>query len=241
MANRTKELKTRKCSACNTELPEDAKFCTVCGEPLPESSSPTEVTRSMCPECFAEFQSEVKVCKSCGSRTKPIVDTSQETTCPRCYSEIEPGLDYCPVCGSDIGSSATCPKCSANIPTGMSHCPACGTSRKRKETSSYAIREKLKIRRETNRDIALQKYEKKDTRPELKKEKRSFFNKAADTIDESLKKAVHDSQMEETIHQGYLVCNRCGGYYQLKPGESPDDFTNECQCGGKLEHKLIKN
>lgn len=32
---------------------------------------------------------------------------------------------------------------------------------------------------------------------------------------------------------GYLVCDKCGGYYELQPGESPDDFMDECECGGK--------
>ena len=35
--------------------------------------------------------------------------------------------------------------------------------------------------------------------------------------------------------KGYLVCNDCGGYYELKPEESPQDFV-ACECGGKLEH-----
>lgn len=33
---------------------------------------------------------------------------------------------------------------------------------------------------------------------------------------------------------GYLVCNNCDGYYKLEPGESPNDFDNQCECGGKL-------
>lgn len=33
---------------------------------------------------------------------------------------------------------------------------------------------------------------------------------------------------------GYLICDRCGGYYELQPGEKPEDFSNECECGGKL-------
>jgi hypothetical protein len=33
---------------------------------------------------------------------------------------------------------------------------------------------------------------------------------------------------------GYLICENCGGYYELQPGESPDDFTDVCACGGKL-------
>lgn len=34
---------------------------------------------------------------------------------------------------------------------------------------------------------------------------------------------------------GYLKCDKCGGYYELKPGESLSDFE-KCQCGGKLQY-----
>ncbi len=34
--------------------------------------------------------------------------------------------------------------------------------------------------------------------------------------------------------KGYLVCNNCGGYYELQPGESWKDFDVECECGGQL-------
>lgn len=33
---------------------------------------------------------------------------------------------------------------------------------------------------------------------------------------------------------GYLVCEDCNEYYQLQPSESPKEFTDECECGGKL-------
>lgn len=33
---------------------------------------------------------------------------------------------------------------------------------------------------------------------------------------------------------GFLVCNKCEGYYELKPGESPNDFDKNCECGGRL-------
>ncbi|CDG65030.1 MAG: hypothetical protein PWQ15_1192 [Methanobacterium sp.] len=32
----------------------------------------------------------------------------------------------------------------------------------------------------------------------------------------------------------YLICESCGGYYQLKEGERVEDFSDECECGGKL-------
>ena len=34
---------------------------------------------------------------------------------------------------------------------------------------------------------------------------------------------------------GYLICNKCKNYYELQPGESPEDFELNCSCGGKLE------
>lgn len=37
-------------------------------------------------------------------------------------------------------------------------------------------------------------------------------------------------------HNGYLVCNKCNGYYELQPDESPENFEERCECGGKLEH-----
>ena len=37
----------------------------------------------------------------------------------------------------------------------------------------------------------------------------------------------------------YLICNKCKNYYELQPGESPEDFELDCQCGGKLELKDI--
>lgn len=35
---------------------------------------------------------------------------------------------------------------------------------------------------------------------------------------------------------GYLVCDSCGGNYELQPGEKPEDFTDECECGGKIRY-----
>ena len=35
---------------------------------------------------------------------------------------------------------------------------------------------------------------------------------------------------------GYLVCDKCGGYYKLQPGESPDNFGDQCECGGNLKY-----
>ena len=34
---------------------------------------------------------------------------------------------------------------------------------------------------------------------------------------------------------GYLICEKCGGYYKLEKGESPEDFE-ACNCGGILSY-----
>lgn len=35
----------------------------------------------------------------------------------------------------------------------------------------------------------------------------------------------------------YLVCNKCGSYYELQKGENPEAFDLTCECGGKLQYK----
>ena len=40
--------------------------------------------------------------------------------------------------------------------------------------------------------------------------------------------------------EGYLICEECGGYYELLPGESQEDFES-CQCGGELKFRYTIN
>ncbi|KAF5061052.1 hypothetical protein DSECCO2_319240 [anaerobic digester metagenome] len=37
----------------------------------------------------------------------------------------------------------------------------------------------------------------------------------------------------------YLVCDKCGSYYELQPNEAPMDFNDKCECGGNL--KCVQN
>lgn len=36
---------------------------------------------------------------------------------------------------------------------------------------------------------------------------------------------------------GYLICNDCKQYYELQPGEKPEDFSSKCNCNGLLIYK----
>lgn len=54
-------------------------------------------------------------------------------------------------------------------------------------------------------------------------------------IDKSYKPEINPSVKS---CDGYLVCQKCNGYYKLQPGESPDNF-DLCQCGGTLKHVMF--
>ncbi len=42
-------------------------------------------------------------------------------------------------------------------------------------------------------------------------------------------------------YHGYIVCESCGSFYELKRGEKPDDFSS-CHCGGKVKYvKYLKD
>jgi len=52
---------------------------------------------------------------------------------------------------------------------------------------------------------------------------------------EEIKQKLGDKR-ERKILNGYLVCNSCQGAYELQPGEKPEDFDDQCECGGKLKY-----
>lgn len=35
---------------------------------------------------------------------------------------------------------------------------------------------------------------------------------------------------------GFLGCKKCSAYYILNDGESPNDFSNICECGGEIKY-----
>lgn len=44
-----------------------------------------------------------------------------------------------------------------------------------------------------------------------------------------------ESALESEVHMSYLVCKKCGNYYEIQDGESPSEFES-CQCGGSLRY-----
>lgn len=58
-----------------------------------------------------------------------------------------------------------------------------------------------------------------------------------DASPDSMKLLGTNQVITEQSGYGYLVCDKCNGYYKLQKGESPENFSNRCECGGKLEYR----
>jgi rRNA maturation endonuclease Nob1 len=247
------KLNTLKCNNCSAESPAGSIYCTECGNPLPKKRTNTESMKSVCPHCYAEFDDDIDFCKECGTKTKKITYESDITICLRCYSEIGSDLKYCPVCSSCINSNTSsdklCPKCLKEVPPGRPYCLYCGTPVDAKKSLTTKIREKLKSHRDSI---------KKNPQDQPLISTPSTRNDSIQTgdnyvIDEEVGKTsapqhppiswekvnqIIEDEKEKDLKPGYLICNSCGDYYELKLGESPDEFICECSCGGILVHKL---
>lgn len=81
---------TIKCNECNAELSADAKFCHVCGTPVPASKGAVKT----CPHCSAEIADGSKFCPNCGKNV-------EERIC-ECGNKLGAGAKFCPNCGKKV-------------------------------------------------------------------------------------------------------------------------------------------
>ncbi|MEN6291422.1 MAG: zinc ribbon domain-containing protein [Methanobacterium sp.] len=254
-------IQTINCANCNANVPKDTKFCTECGKTMEQAITvETFKNNTSCPQCNSEVEDGLKFCTECGTKIEQISTSVQVTTCPKCFIEVEPGLRFCTECGEKIGHTsanhATCPKCFAETQPGLRFCTECGTSLEIKNESKKDISEELKkLRKSHGKSIAP-----KDETVEsvvksgkgLMKGLGGFLDKTATEIDKNINQASKKGQGTQNYEisqklkehrektktkPGYLVCNSCGGYYELQPGEAPDDFSDECDCGGRFKHQ----
>lgn len=211
-----KELNTIVCVQCKTELPGGTKFCTECGKPTETAATAAEESgkSSICPSCGAEVKQENNFCMECGTKIREKTSPEATKTSPETTSQI-----------------TTCPKCFTNLKPGTIFCIECGVN-----VQEYKKMES-EISQSSQKPNALDDLTKtgeeilKDAGKMgggLLKEVGGFLDKATSS---SSKKAIKPHKKG----QRYLVCNSCGGYYQLESGEEPEDFDDICECGGKLQ------
>jgi len=72
-----------------------------------------------------------------------------------------------------------------------------------------------------------------------------YSNEGKTFLEISFGKKGYYSELEGIVDQiiylkplsnGYLVCNKCGSYYELQKGESPDSYRKNCECGGTFKY-----
>lgn len=76
--------------------------------------------------------------------------------------------------------------------------------------------------------------------PEIYREKEEYFgppqNESINALILFTSSYLEDNR-KRYDGERYLVCDTCGGYYQLEDHEEPEDFSDECGCGGRLEYR----
>lgn len=86
-ANNEPDAKMIECPGCKMKLPENAKFCSGCGQKiLPQGSV-------QCPQC-GKVVAQGKFCAECGYRFI--------RTCPKCGKDVPPDSKFCFECGEKL-------------------------------------------------------------------------------------------------------------------------------------------
>lgn len=188
-----------------------------------------------CSKCKATLGPGDKFCKECGTPVgDEAVETRAKVTCPYCDTELNQGDKFCMECGNEIKEITSCPKCLAKVKPGNRFCTECGVN-------VYQYQEHLTISRGESRNEPVDDLKK--TGEDLMKEAGKLGNGIMKEVGGLFDKASSNKNKIKPQKKGqlFLICESCGGYYKLQDGEKPEDFTDECECGGKLQISNTKN
>ena len=211
------------CTECNAKIKPGSKFCTECGKPV-------EDTKSEAPQVSGTDKAEVS-----------NSDSEFGIKCPHCNTQLKADDTFCTECGTKIEIITNCPECSTPIQPGTSFCTECGTNIyefKPTEAKTSSIQTGSKIT-----EVPQKEQSSSDNDPldniiqDVEKTGRGLMKDLGGLLDKSSKKSSEKTIKPARKDQKFLVCTQCRGYYQLQSGESPDDFSMECDCGGHLEVK----
>lgn len=68
-ARSTEDANARRCPNCGAAIPDDRRFCTACGSPLPRPSEPSDTGETVfCTNCGAKLASDAAFCEKCGTK-----------------------------------------------------------------------------------------------------------------------------------------------------------------------------
>lgn len=206
------------CSKCNAQIQTGSKFCVECGTPVEDAPEPVEIPKMgvKCPECNATLKEEDKFCTDCGAKIEPI------TNCPKCNAKLKTGTSFCTECGTNIHEYQPSPQTkAATIQTGTKITDVSSSP------SSPQRDDPMDDLKETGMELM----------KDVEKTGKGLMKDLGGFLDKSSKKSSKKTIKPAKKDQKFLVCNKCGGYYELQKGESAEDFSSECDCGGHLEEK----
>jgi len=122
VGNALSNAMTVPCPKCGTNVVKGKKFCSKCGEKMPEIIEKPE---------FLKFENKVRNQNKMMTVNEYIQSKilTQEK-CESCNGEIVPGKKFCPDCGKSIIAKelkTNCTKCSSDLIFGKKFCVDCGT------------------------------------------------------------------------------------------------------------------
>ena len=137
----TNHASEKECPECHGKMPEQQRFCGICGFDSNTAGSKKEEQRKLCcSECGSPLSDSIKFCIECGRKINPcpncgidLPDSAKvcsecgyeiPTACPGCGSSISPKAKFCPECGQVLLKK--CPKCDVAIEGTPKFCPECG-------------------------------------------------------------------------------------------------------------------
>jgi predicted amidophosphoribosyltransferase len=159
--------------------------------------------------------------------------SSYVTYCRLCNAKVPAQYSFCTECGQSLSDSSiklSCASCGENLSEEYRFCPECG-----EKIESIGTCPRCTARLKPGTTYC--------TECGLNLDEEGDSDKTGDERDSDKTSAVQGLRDERNTppeKERYLVCTTCRGYYQLQRGEEPQDFSDECECGGRLECRDFK-
>ena len=96
----------KRCTKCGAECPNDAPFCSSCGQALPTPAAAGAVAGRTCPSCNKALSADAVFCTGCGQQV-PIAEPPQAEEasgkfCSGCGKALPADAVFCTGCGNKM-------------------------------------------------------------------------------------------------------------------------------------------
>lgn len=156
------------CGNCGTRLPDDTKFCQICGSAqentrlarrVIEYVTETDAGDRVCRRCGSALRPGAAFCGTCGQQL-PEKITYRMPLCTVCGTKLPLSAPACTFCSTpyrvdddgyiDVPQQTLCTACGAPVADNVDFCTACGTKADR---STVVIKKMLPVCRRCGREV----------------------------------------------------------------------------------------